>query len=256
MAGDDTSIGRLRWPVYIATRQQAADPNSPGFVESLANTLLVHANIQPIGMMTFYAGMQVDTPVTHRITVRWLDWIDTTCVIYRQTLRLDKTSRVRDLPHSPRRRSRRTQALHQNGLRAGDARVNLIISIPDGVALVAGKKQLTVVMRAVGNEVAQSARASIRAGAATKKRKAKRQSTPGQPPVGRTGLLASSLRVKMSFNGSRVTISDVARTTRRSTAFSSKRAPGAAAAAPATAQTSCSPARGIREVACCAAATG
>jgi hypothetical protein len=87
-------IGVLRWPVYIATRQQETDPDGPGFAESLAKTLLVHANIQPMGPMTFYAGMQVDTPVTHKIFLRWLDWIDTTCIIYRQTLRLDKSSRV------------------------------------------------------------------------------------------------------------------------------------------------------------------
>jgi HK97 gp10 family phage protein len=88
--------------------------------------------------------------------------------------------------------------------------MKLTISIPDGVALVAGKKQLTAVMRAVGNEVAQTARASIRAGGATKKRKAKRQSTAGQPPVSRTGQLAKSIKVRTSFNGSRVTITDVA----------------------------------------------
>jgi head-tail adaptor len=91
---DDNSIGRLRWPVYIATRQQVPDPASPGFVESLANTTLVHANVQPMGPMTFYAGMQVDTPVTHKIFVRWLDWLDTTCIIYRQTLRPDRSTRI------------------------------------------------------------------------------------------------------------------------------------------------------------------
>ncbi len=91
---DDNSIGRLRWPVYIATRQQAPDPASPGFVESLANTTLVHANVQPMGPMTFYAGVQVDTPVTHKIFVRWLDWLDTTCIIYRQTVRPDRSTRI------------------------------------------------------------------------------------------------------------------------------------------------------------------
>jgi hypothetical protein len=88
--------------------------------------------------------------------------------------------------------------------------MNLVISIPDGVALVAGRKQLSAVMRAVGNEVAQTARASIRAGAATKKRRAKRQSPAGQPPVSHTGQLARSIKVKTSFGGSRVTITDVA----------------------------------------------
>jgi len=29
----------------------------------------------------------VDTPITHRIVIRWLDWIDTTHVILRNTTR-------------------------------------------------------------------------------------------------------------------------------------------------------------------------
>lgn len=86
-------IGSLRWPVIIATRQQAADPDSAGILETIADTQTVRADVQPMGAMTFYAAEQVDTPVTHKIVIRWLDWIDTTCVIFRATKRLDGSVR-------------------------------------------------------------------------------------------------------------------------------------------------------------------
>ena len=94
MAERNPSIGQLRWPVIIATREQAADPNSAGIVESLAKTMTIRADVQPIGAMTFFAGVQVNTPVTHRITVRWLDYVDATCVVFRITNRLDGTQRL------------------------------------------------------------------------------------------------------------------------------------------------------------------
>jgi head-tail adaptor len=79
-------IGSLRWPVVIASRLQMADPNSVGIVETLFATQAIRADIQPIGAMTFYAAEQVDTPVTHRITIRWLNYPDTTHVVLRQTV--------------------------------------------------------------------------------------------------------------------------------------------------------------------------
>jgi head-tail adaptor len=82
-------IGSLRWPVTIATREQAADPDGAGFVEMIALAQTVRADVQPIGAMTFYAAEQVDTPVTHRIVMRWLDWVDTSHVILRTTKRPD-----------------------------------------------------------------------------------------------------------------------------------------------------------------------
>ena len=94
MADKKIAIGQLRWPVRIATRQQVADPNSAGILETITQILPVHADVQPIGALTFYAGVQVDTPVTHRITLRWLDFVDTTCVVFRITERADGTSRI------------------------------------------------------------------------------------------------------------------------------------------------------------------
>jgi SPP1 family predicted phage head-tail adaptor len=85
-------IASLRWRVVIATREQAADPNSAGILETIADRQTVRADIQPIGPMTFYAAEQVDTPITHRVTIRWLDWVDTTCVIFRDTKRQDRST--------------------------------------------------------------------------------------------------------------------------------------------------------------------
>jgi head-tail adaptor len=87
-------IGSLRWQVVIATREQAADPNSAGILETIAKAQTVRADVQPIGPMTYYAAEQVDTPVTHRIVMRWLDWIDTTHVIFRTTTRPDQSLMV------------------------------------------------------------------------------------------------------------------------------------------------------------------
>ena len=87
-------IGSLRWEVTIATREQAPDPDSPGILEWLADRQTVRADVQPIGALTFYAAEQVETPVTHRIVIRWLDWIDTTHVIFRVTRRPDQSNMV------------------------------------------------------------------------------------------------------------------------------------------------------------------
>ena len=87
-------VGALRWPVVIANREQAADPDSAGILERLSREQSIRADVQPAGPMTFYAAEQVDAPVTHRITTRWLDWVDTACVIMRATRRPDRTVMV------------------------------------------------------------------------------------------------------------------------------------------------------------------
>ena len=87
-------IGSLRWRVTIATREQEPDPDSPGIVERLAKLQTVRADIQPIGTMTFYAAEQVDTPLTHKIVIRWLDWVDTTHIVFRVTKRPDGSDMI------------------------------------------------------------------------------------------------------------------------------------------------------------------
>ena len=84
----------MRWRVVIATREQFPDPNSPGLIEDIDKLQSVRADVQPIGALTFYAAEQVETPVTHRIIIRWLDWIDTTHVIFRMTKRPDRSSMI------------------------------------------------------------------------------------------------------------------------------------------------------------------
>jgi head-tail adaptor len=86
-------IGELRWPVAIAKREQAAAGTST-ISESLTNIVQVHASIKSLGPLTFLAGEQTDRPVTHRIYIRWLDWLDLRYVIVRQTIRLDQSVRL------------------------------------------------------------------------------------------------------------------------------------------------------------------
>lgn len=87
-------IGSLRWLVVLATREQAADPDSAGILETIASKQTVRADVQPIGPVTFYAAAQVETPLTHKIIIRWLDWVDTTCVVFRVTKRPDESDMV------------------------------------------------------------------------------------------------------------------------------------------------------------------
>lgn len=86
-------IGTLRWPVIIAQRGQAPDPNSTGIIETFNDVLEVHADIQPIGGVTYYAGMQVDVTITHTVTIRFIDWLDTTHVVFRRRTRPDGSVR-------------------------------------------------------------------------------------------------------------------------------------------------------------------
>ena len=94
----------------------------------------------------------------------------------------------------------------------------IYLSVPS-IVLVSDKSALKRVMRAAGNEIAAVARAMIRAGAATKKRAARRVSQAGAPPVGRSGNLARGIKVRPWKSGEGVTITDAARTTRGSRAF-------------------------------------
>lgn len=87
-------IGSLRWPVIVATREEYPDPSSAGILDKIDQIKPVRADIQPIGALTFYGAAQVDTPVTHRITMRWLDYLSTNSVIFRQTRLADGTPRT------------------------------------------------------------------------------------------------------------------------------------------------------------------
>jgi hypothetical protein len=66
-------------------------------------------------------------------------------------------------------------------------------------ALVYGKKNLRKILRQMGALVARKAKTLIRSS---------RTSTPGQPPMSRTGALAASIKIKPSKNGESVSVRD------------------------------------------------
>ncbi len=89
---DKPNIGRMRWPVLLARRIQVAAGETT-ISERLVEPIVVRADIQPLGPMTFLEGAQTDRPITHRVYLRWLDWIDLQSVIVRRTERPDHTVR-------------------------------------------------------------------------------------------------------------------------------------------------------------------
>lgn len=114
-------IGRLRWLVTLATRVQtpeglrfvsvngglAGPVMGTGITEttdtgnddfaigfgSSSGALTVHADVQAVGGLTFYGAEQTDTPITHRIFMRWHDYLSQANAVLRDTLRPDGTHR-------------------------------------------------------------------------------------------------------------------------------------------------------------------
>ena len=97
VADRDVPIGSLRWPVLLARRAQVPD-GFVGIAEFFEFGETVRADIQPIGGLTFWTAAagneQTDTPVTHRILMRWVDYLDQTQVIIRATRRLNRSIRT------------------------------------------------------------------------------------------------------------------------------------------------------------------
>jgi hypothetical protein len=91
--GAASGIAALRWLVMLYRRDQAPGPNS-AIAETLVLIATVHADIQPTYPSTFYNSAQIDTPVTHLIRTRWLDYVENVHVIIRTTTRpTDGTNR-------------------------------------------------------------------------------------------------------------------------------------------------------------------
>lgn len=90
-----TPIGRLRWPVRLYLRQQLPDTASSGIIETPTEIQRLHADIQPMRAMTFYAGANANGPdaPTHTIETRWNDQVDTRHAFVRRTTRPDGTPR-------------------------------------------------------------------------------------------------------------------------------------------------------------------
>jgi hypothetical protein len=86
-------IGALRWQVTLYRRDQVPGSGN-AITEHLVPIATVHADIHPTYPSTFYLGVQVDTPVTHLIRLRWADYVETTNVVMRTTIRpSDSTNR-------------------------------------------------------------------------------------------------------------------------------------------------------------------
>lgn len=91
---DEPTIGSLRWRVTLLRRPQAPEVNGPGITETEVPIIDCWADIQPTGAMTFYGSTQVDTPVTHRITIRWRAGLDMTTAVKRLTRGPDGVERT------------------------------------------------------------------------------------------------------------------------------------------------------------------
>lgn len=92
-------LGRLRWPVQLVSREQAAQAGGTGVTETLVPLQTVQADIQPVGALTFWGAAggvseQIDSPITHRIFMRWQDSLPNTVAVQRQSLRPDGTTRT------------------------------------------------------------------------------------------------------------------------------------------------------------------
>ena len=84
----DRNVGALRWSVDLYRRDQVPNPNGPGIVESYtAIATGVHADVQPAYLSTVINSVAVDTPISHIITARWLDYVENTNVIFRTVAR-------------------------------------------------------------------------------------------------------------------------------------------------------------------------
>ncbi len=81
---EDFPVGRLRWQVDVCRREQQPDATT-GIAETPLLIATVRCDIQPIGPVTFWSGVQVDAPITHRITLRFLDYLDNRHVLIRNT---------------------------------------------------------------------------------------------------------------------------------------------------------------------------
>jgi hypothetical protein len=92
--GTVNGVGALRWTVMLYRRDQAPGANS-AIGENLVLIATVHADIQPTYPSTFYNSAQIDTPITHLIRTRWLDYVENVYVIMRTTTRpSDGTNRT------------------------------------------------------------------------------------------------------------------------------------------------------------------
>lgn len=77
-------VSELRWRVTIAQRLHSPSPDN-GVQEKYRLIAQAWADVQPLGGLTFWNSAQTDTPVTHHIVLRWVDYLDNTYAILRTT---------------------------------------------------------------------------------------------------------------------------------------------------------------------------
>jgi head-tail adaptor len=70
-------------------RRDQSPADDLALTETLVPIATVHADIQPTYASTFYQSTQVDTPITHMISIRWQDYPATIDVVVRSTTRPD-----------------------------------------------------------------------------------------------------------------------------------------------------------------------
>gem|GEM_PF-2054413 len=76
----------MKWPVLVANRKQLPEANpGVGITELFPQMLSVRADVQPVGAAAYWGSMQVESGITHRIFMRWVETLDNECVIFRVT---------------------------------------------------------------------------------------------------------------------------------------------------------------------------
>lgn len=78
----------------IGKRVQTPTADAPSIAESLQDPIRMHADIRSLGPLTFVGAEATDRPITNRIYLRWVDWIDLNHVILRSTQRADGSTRT------------------------------------------------------------------------------------------------------------------------------------------------------------------
>ena len=77
-------IGTLRWLVTLYRRDQVPGGDL-GLAESLVPIATVHADIQDTTPNTFWQSTQVESPITHMVTIRWQNYPATIEVVARSS---------------------------------------------------------------------------------------------------------------------------------------------------------------------------
>ena len=87
-----TTTAQLRKRITLIYRTLDEDDHTG--LDSQDREESVWAEVKPLGTMAFLHGRQTGHDATHRIVIRWRDYLDTNTLIRHETLRPDQTVRV------------------------------------------------------------------------------------------------------------------------------------------------------------------